>query len=115
MHGRARRSKGLILLAIAAAALLAWPASADELDDAKRAGWVGEQVDGYLGLVPGAPASAGALVNRINQGRASHYAQIAQERGTTPAAVAALAGQKLVARAGAGEWVRDAGGNWSQR
>ena len=101
---------------IVAALLLALPAAAnEEIDNAKRSGWIGEQADGFLGVVPGAPASAGALVNRVNSGRAAKYAEIARQNGTTPAAVGALAGEKLVARARAGEWVRDASGNWRQR
>ena len=106
----------LLRIAIASLALLAaTPALATPLDDAKRAGQVGEQADGYLGVVPGAPASARALADRINAERAEHYAGIAAKTGTSPAAVAAQAGQKLIARASPGEWVRDADGKWRQR
>ena len=41
----------LLLLPLASAAL------ADSLDQAKAAGHLGEQADGYLGTPPGAPAS----------------------------------------------------------
>jgi uncharacterized protein YdbL (DUF1318 family) len=100
-----------------AAALLAVPlaAAASPLDDAKRAGHVGEQADGYLGLPPGAPSSARALVDRINAERAEHYADIAAKNGTSPAAVAALAGQKLIERTPAGQWVRPEDGKWKKR
>jgi uncharacterized protein YdbL (DUF1318 family) len=106
------------LLRVALAAVVvfaAMPAWASPLDDAKRAGQVGEQADGYVGVVPGAPKSAQALVDRINAGRAEHYGEIAAREGASPTAVAALAGQKLIARASPGEWVRDADGKWSQR
>jgi uncharacterized protein YdbL (DUF1318 family) len=106
----------LLRTAIAALALVvAAPALASPLDDAKRAGHVGEQADGYLGVVPGAPASAAALVERINAERAARYGEIATRTGATPTAVAALAGQKLIERAAPGEWVRDANGQWRQR
>jgi uncharacterized protein YdbL (DUF1318 family) len=106
----------LLLVALAAVVLVAaTPASSSPLDDAKRAGQVGEQADGYVGVVPGAPKSAQALVDRINAGRAEHYGEIAAREGTSPTAVAALAGQKLLARASPGEWIRDADGKWSQR
>ena len=98
-----------------AALLLATSALASPLDDARRAGQVGEQVDGYLGVVPGAPASAQKLVDSINVERAERYAEIAARNDTTPAAVAALAGQKLTERAAPGEWVRDADGSWRKR
>jgi uncharacterized protein YdbL (DUF1318 family) len=100
---------------LAAALLLALPALAAPIDEAKRAGHVGEQSDGFLGLPPGAPASAEALVTSINAERGTRYAEIAAKNGTTAAAVAALAGQKLTARAAAGEWVRDASGNWTRK
>lgn len=113
MRLRALSTRAAIV--IAAALLLALPAHADALDDAKNAGHVGEQVDGYLGLVPGAPGSANALVTQINAGRANKYAEIAAANGTTATAVGAVAGEKLVARATAGQWVRDASGNWTQK
>ncbi len=109
----AMRSRTAIVLA--AAFLLALPALASPLDDARQAGHVGEQADGYLGTPPGAPASAQALAERINAERGSKYAEIAAKNQTQPAAVAALAGKKLVARASAGEWVRDAAGKWTQK
>jgi uncharacterized protein YdbL (DUF1318 family) len=106
----------LLRIAIAAAALLvAAPALASPLDDAKRAGHVGEQADGYLGVVPGAPADARVLVDRINAERATRYGEIAAKTDTSPSAVAALAGQKLLERAAPGEWIRDADGKWQKR
>jgi len=106
----------LLRVALAAVVLVAaTPAWSSPLDDAKRAGQVGEQADGFVGVVPGAPQSARALADRINAGRAEHYGEIAAKEGTSPTAVAALAGQKLIARASPGEWIRDADGKWSQR
>ena len=103
----------LLRIAFAAAMLLvAAPAPASPLDDAKRAGQVGEQADGYLGVVPGAPASARELADRINAERVERYGEIAAKTGTSPTAVAALAGQKLILRASPGEWIRDPDGNW---
>jgi len=65
--------------------------------------------------VPGAPPSAQPLVDRINRERAEHYAAIAAKNDTSPAAVAALAGQKLLQRAAPGEWIRDASGSWRRK
>lgn len=104
-----------ILLVTTIAMLVTLPAVGSPLEDAKRAGEVGEQADGYLGVVPGSPPAAGELVQRINAERAERYREIAAKSGASPAAVAALAGQKLVERASPGEWVRDADGQWRQR
>jgi uncharacterized protein YdbL (DUF1318 family) len=73
---------------------------------------VGELAEGYVGVRPGAPASARQLADDINGKRARRYAEIAARNDTDPAAVAALAGKKLVERAPAGQWVRGAQGNW---
>jgi uncharacterized protein YdbL (DUF1318 family) len=99
----------------AAALLLPLAAAASPLEDAKRAGHVGEQADGYLGIPPGAPESNRTFVDHINAERAEHYAEIATKNGTSPAAVAALAGQKLVERTPPGQWVRAADGKWKKK
>lgn len=107
--------KLIFALSVAIALLGAVPAAASPLDDAKQAGHVGEQADGYLAARPGAPGSAQALVSQINTGRSTRYAEIAAKNGTDPSAVAALAGSKLIARTPSGQWVRDASGAWRQK
>lgn len=105
-----------IHVAIAAAALLlAVPAAASPLNDAKAAGHVGEQADGFLGLPPGAPSSARSLADEINAERRTRYGQIAKKNGTSPDAVAALAGKKLIDRTPAGQWMRGSDGKWVKR
>ena len=105
--------RAAIVLAITL--LLAFPAFASPLADAKAAEHVGEQADGYLGVVPGAPASAQALVDQINAGRKSKYAEIASTNETSAAAVAALAGGKLVGHTASGLWYRDSSGKWERK
>ena len=109
-----RRARALVLSVLLAVALPA--VAADSLDQAKAAGQVGERPDGYLGLVVSpAPDEIRALVDRVNTERAQRYAEIAVQRGTTPAAVAALAGEKLVARTPPGQYYLDPAGNWVER
>lgn len=103
----------LAAIGCALALLLAAPALAVDLDTAKASGLVGEQLDGYVGLVNvGAPAEVKALVDDVNQKRREHYADIARRNGTEPRAVAALAGAKLVEKTPAGQWVKDSTGRW---
>lgn len=107
------KSWKLILLAALAWGLAAGPAFASALDDAKAAGHVGERFDGYLGLVKDdAPASAKALVSDINAKRKAHYAKIAKKQGTQTAAVAAVAGEKLLKKASAGHYVMPTKDKW---
>jgi hypothetical protein len=95
---------------------LASAASAASLDDLKARGVVGEQLDGYVGVVdPNAPPEVTNLVAEVNRRRAHEYESIAKKNGTTASAVGALAGAKLVARAPAGQLVLDASGKWKKK
>jgi hypothetical protein len=106
--------RALVLAILLAVALPA--AAADSLDAAKAAGQVGERPDGYLGLVLSpAPNEIRALVDRVNAERSRRYAEIAVQRGTTPAVVAALAGEMLVLRTPPGQYHLDADGGWVKR
>ena len=106
---KALRSTLLLVLA-----LLAAPAIAIDLDAAKRQGLVGEQPDGYIGAVRPTPEAA-ELVRTVNAQRVQSYQDLARRNGVSVGSVAALAGQKLVDRAGRGEYVKDSGGRWIQR
>lgn len=100
----------LLALALAPAAV-----SALDLDSARAQGLVGEQTDGYVGAVRGEGGEeVHRLVAEVNAKRRTAYEKIAREQGTDVAAVAALAGQKLIARAPAGSWIGD-GGRWYQK
>lgn len=101
----------------AALLLLAAPdARADALDDAKAAGQVGEQRDGYLGLVvDDAPAEVKSVVADINERRREKYQAIAKKTESSLEAVAALAGVKLTERAESGHFVQDAEGRWVRK
>jgi uncharacterized protein YdbL (DUF1318 family) len=105
------------LLAAAALVALAGAASAaTDLASAKKEGWIGEQVDGYVGLVlADAPADVKALVQHVNEGRRAEYARIAAKNGLSVDAVAAEAGRKLIDRTGPGEYVKDSTGRWKKK
>lgn len=105
-----------LALATSPLALLAVPAAAQDLARAKRDGFLGERIDGFLGVVKAdTPADIRALADEINAKRRQEYGQIAQRQGVPLEAVAQLAGQKLIERAGRGEWVVGADGNWRQK
>jgi uncharacterized protein len=92
------------------------PAQASPLEDAKAEGLVGERIDGYVGVVDsGAPGSIKSLVNQINAEREAAYAKIAQKQGAPVAAVAQIAGTKLIQRAPKGEYVMGADGRWQRK
>ncbi len=114
--GIRRRRRLAAVGLVALLALLAAPAAyADALNDAKAKGFVGERLDGYLGVVsPNAPADAKALVDSINARRKQHYAKIAAKEGIDTVAVAVRAGDKLRKRAKPSHYVMTKGGKWIQ-
>jgi uncharacterized protein len=112
----------MIAVALAGAAAPAAPAFAQSLaadkavvDAAKAKGEVGEQSDGFLGVVQGGDASVAAAVAAINAGRASAYKAAAEKAGTGPEAAGAAAGQQLTARVPPGQYYRTAQGAWVRR
>jgi len=102
------------MLLLASALFISASAFALTLEEAKQQGKVGETLSGYLAPVQQDTETL-ALVKRINQGREQQYQQVAQNNQVTTSDVAKLAGQKLVARAGKGEFVRGINGQWLQK
>jgi uncharacterized protein YdbL (DUF1318 family) len=92
------------------------PAWAEDLDQAKSGGLVGERIDGYLGLVDEtAPPSVKTLVAEVNAKRREGYAAIAAKRGVPVAAVAQIAGEKLIEKMPKGQYVMGADGQWRRK
>ena len=114
-----RNLKSLIFAA--AALMLATPALADLAADkatvtaAKAAGIVGEQADGYLGIVSSADAAVTAAVNEINNGRRQVYTQTATKSGVTPDAAGQATGAQLIANTPAGQYIKPLGGAWTKK
>jgi len=113
--------KNLIAIAAAALILAVTPVLAQgagdkaTVDAAKAAGIVGEQGDGYLGIVSTADAAVTAAVTAINAGRAQVYADTAAKSGVTRDAAGQAAGATLIARTPAGQFVKPLGGNWTKK
>ena len=100
---------------------LASPAFADlasdkaAVDAAKAVGKVGEQADGYLGIVAGADAATTTAVNDINAGRRDVYNQTAAKSGVTPDAAGQATGAQLIARTPPGQYIKPLGGSWTKK
>jgi len=109
------------IFAAAALLLLAAPAFADlasdkaAVDAAKAAGTVGEQADGYLGIVSGADGAVTAAVNEINAGRRQVYSQTAAKSGVTPDAAGQATGAQLIAKVPGGQYFKPLGGAWTKK
>lgn len=112
-------NRWLPLLALALGLGLSVPVLApalaqDQLAAAKQAGQLGERPDGLLGVVPGAPASAQAIADQVNAQRLQRYRGIAASNGTSVDQVRAVAGQQLIDRTPAGQFVQS-GGKWVKK
>ncbi|MBD9361866.1 YdbL family protein [Methylomonas fluvii] len=95
--------------------LVALPVSAVDLAQAKSAGLVGEQLNGFLGMVkPDASAEIKALVDSINAQRLAEYQRIGTKNGVPAEEVGRLTAQKVIGQAAPGQFVETASG-WTQR
>ncbi len=108
-----------ILAAAAASLALAGSALAASaaVEAAKSQCLIGEQADGYLGVV-----DAGAIdealrreVKSINLQRKAAYADLAARNGVSIEAAAALTAEKLLNTAPAGQCVRMPSGEWVKK
>ncbi len=111
MHTATHRFIWVIVLA-----LLSFPLMAQSLDEAKAQGLVGEQLNGYLGIVTSSPSnSLRSLVNDVNQQRRALYQRSADEASVELSVFEARAGQRLQQRAKPGEFIQDKNGQWRRK
>lgn len=118
-----RANGWLPAVAAVAGTLIAGAAHADiaaakiAVDAAKAQGVLGEQSDGFLGLVTGsADAAVKAAMAEINAGRAQVYAQAAAKNGVTPEAAGAAAYASVIsAKLKPGEFYKPNGGGWVRK
>ena len=107
-------SLGLSL--VAGGALAQSAAAKATVDGAKARGVVGEQGDGFLGLVAGsADPTVKAAMDEINAGRAQAYKDIAAKTGVSEAAAGEATALQLFARLPAGAYYRPLGGAWTRK
>ena len=104
---------GLMLSALGSAAV----AASALVENAKDQCIVGEQADGYLGVVDGASASAELQreIRDINQQRKTVYSNLAKRNGVTIEVAAAVTAEKLMNQATSGQCIRLSSGDWVKR
>jgi uncharacterized protein YdbL (DUF1318 family) len=104
-----------VILMTAAPAFADLAADKATITAAKAAGTVGEQADGYLGIVAGADGTVTAAVSAINAGRREVYAQTAAKSGVTPDAAGQATGAQLIANTPSGQFIKPLGGGWTKK
>lgn len=90
--------------------------AANSLTQLKADGLIGEQADGYLGLVvQNAPADVKKLVADVNAKRKAGYQDIAQKQGTSLSEVEKVGGNTAFQKTLKGNYYRDARGVWRKK
>lgn len=97
---------------------LVWTSTgwAIDLQTAKAQGLVGEQPNGYLGLVkPGAGSDVKNMMTHINAARKSAYQAISKRNNTELGVVETLAGKKAIEKTPAGQYIKLPSGKWVKK
>ncbi len=83
------------------------------VDQAIRDGKIGETAAGYLAIVGGNPgAKIVDAMNEINIGRKSAYTRLARQQNVQVEVIAAITGEKQIAKAERGTKIMDKSGAW---
>ncbi len=91
-------------------------AMAGALDQPKADGLIGEQANGYLGLVrQDAPAAVKALVRDVNAKRKARYQSIAGKQSVPLSEVEKVGGTTAIDRTLRGNYIKDSGGRWRKK
>ena len=91
-------------------------AVASPLTQPKADGLIGEQANGYIGLVQqNVPANIKELVNDVNAKRKAGYQKIAAKQGTSLAEVERVGGNTAIEKTLKGNYIRDANGSWRKK
>jgi uncharacterized protein YdbL (DUF1318 family) len=102
-----------ILSPIILSLMMAAPAFALDLGEAKSKGLVGETNSGYLAAVK--PSNdVNSLVRDINGQRKAHYEKIAKKNKISLEAVEVRAGKKAIGKTPSGQYV-NTGGGWKKK
>lgn len=91
-------------------------AFAADLATVKAQGLVGEQNNGYLGLVKGdAPPDVKALVTDVNNQRKAQFKQIAAKNGIAEDEAAKVFAREAAARTAPGNYIQNPSGGWVKK
>lgn len=107
-------SLGLILASLSFADIDSMRARAPQISDYKDKGVLGEQVDGYLGLVK-EDAKAKELMLAENADRKEEYQKRATQQSQSLEVFAKVIGEAKVRQEKPGRMVRKASGEWEKK
>jgi len=108
---------GIAVFAVAGGATAAYAMlQADAAAELRATGQVGEQADGYLGIVGSPSAALRSQVDSVNIKRRAYYTDLAAKRGAKIEEVAATTACELFrTKVGVGQFYRGTDGAWHKR
>ena len=105
-----------VFLALLISMLAVTIAVASPLTQPKADGLIGEQANGYIGMVKqNVPADIKKLVNDVNAKRKAGYQKIAKKQGTSLIEVERVGGNTAIEKTLRGNYIRDASGAWRKK
>lgn len=94
--------------------LLAFPAMAADLHAARKAGLVGERLDGYVAVLKSTP-EAESVAAAVNARRRQEYARISAENKQPADVVAKLAAAQIIQSLEPGDYYQGSDLSWKRR
>ena len=88
---------------------------ASELSDAKQAGLIGEQANGYIGFVTAVSNDIKSLVKSVNSKRKARYMKIAKDKKLPLSEVTKIGGAQAIAKTKRGNYIMRAGSGWTKK
>jgi len=108
----ARLMPGTLLICLTSISV----AMAGPLDQPKADGLIGEQANGYLGLVSQhVPADVKALVRDVNAKRKARYQSIAGKQSVPLSEVEKVGGTTAIDKTLRGNYIKDSSGRWRKK
>ena len=105
-----------VFLALLISMMAVSVAMASALTKPKADGLIGEQANGYIGLVKqNVPADIKKLVNDVNAKRRTGYQNMAKKQGTSLSEVERVGGNTAIEKTLRGNYIRDASGTWRKK
>ena len=105
-----------VLLALLISMISVSVAVASALTQPKADGLIGEQANGYIGLVrQDIPADIKKLVIEVNAKRKAGYQKISAQQGTSLAEVERVGGNTAIEKTLRGNYIRAASGGWRKK
>lgn len=101
----------LFIMTLAIVAMVTGAAFAMDLNSARRAGLIGEKLDGYAAVVK-AQTGVADLVNDVNNRRKAEYERISKQNGQPVNVVSKLAAEQIINGLPKGTLYQGPDGSW---